>query len=72
MAHLIQPMYPGEMSVEDRIEPEVRAELVRKGHKLFVDGPWSKGSNAAIRIENSTGVVSAGADPRTRAYALAW
>jgi gamma-glutamyltranspeptidase/glutathione hydrolase len=65
-------MYPGEVSVESRIEPEVRAELVRKGHKVFVNGPWTMGSNAAILIENGGEVLSAGADPRVRAYALAW
>lgn len=62
-------MYPGEMSVEERIAEGVRAELLKKGHKLKVAGPWSLGANAAIAID---AVLSAGADPRCDAYALAW
>ena len=65
-------MYPGEMSVEERIPESVRAELLTKGHKLKVAGPWSLGANAAIVIDSATGVLSAGADPRCDAYALAW
>jgi gamma-glutamyltranspeptidase / glutathione hydrolase len=65
-------MYPGEMSVEDRIPEPVRAALIAKGHKLRVAGPWTYGANAAIVLDRSTGVLSAGADPRCDAYALAW
>jgi gamma-glutamyltranspeptidase / glutathione hydrolase len=65
-------MYPGEMSVESRISEDVRAELVRRGHKLFVNGPWSIGFNAAILIDPASGSLSAGADPRAPAQALAW
>jgi gamma-glutamyltranspeptidase / glutathione hydrolase len=65
-------MYPGEMSVESRVPESVRAELVRRGHKLFVNGPWTMGSNAAILIDPATGSLSAGADPRVSAQALAW
>jgi len=65
-------MYPGEMSVESRVPETVRAELVRRGHKVFVSGPWSMGSNAAILIDPATGSLSAGADPRVAAQALAW
>jgi gamma-glutamyltranspeptidase/glutathione hydrolase len=65
-------MYPGEMSVENRVPEAVRAELVRRGHKVFVSGSWSIGSNAAILIDRETGSLSAGADPRVSAQALAW
>jgi gamma-glutamyltranspeptidase/glutathione hydrolase len=65
-------MYPGELTVESRIAPEVRAELVRRGHKVFVNEPWTMGSNAAIVLDGDNGVLSAGADPRVNAYALAW
>lgn len=65
-------MYPGRMSVEDRIPADVRAELLKKGHKLEVAGPWTSGSNGAIVIDPAAGVVNAGADPRVEAYALAW
>jgi len=65
-------MYPGDLSVESRIPENVRQALVAKGHKLRVTGPWVIGSNAAIMIDQKTGVLSAGADPRVEAYAWAW
>jgi gamma-glutamyltranspeptidase / glutathione hydrolase len=64
-------MYPGDMSVESRIPEAIRKELIAKGHKLNVSNPWSLGSNAAIVVDLMTGVLSAGADPRTEAYAWA-
>jgi len=65
-------MYPGDMSVEARIPEETRQALIAKGHKLRVAPPWSLGSNGGIIIDSSTGVLSAGADPRVDAYAWAW
>ncbi len=65
-------MYPGQMSVEDRIPQAVRSALIKKGHKLSVVGPWSLGSNAGITIHWDNGTLSAGADPRVDAYALSW
>jgi gamma-glutamyltranspeptidase/glutathione hydrolase len=65
-------MYPGDLQVEDRVPAAVRAELVSRGHKLSVSGGFSIGSNAAIVSDASKGIVSAGADPRNGALALAW
>ena len=65
-------MYPGDLSLEGRIPDSVRAELARRGHKVTMRGPWSMNDSAAIYIEWNTGTVSAGADPRTTAMALAW
>jgi gamma-glutamyltranspeptidase / glutathione hydrolase len=65
-------MYPGDLEVEGRVSPGVRAELLRRGHKLFVTGPYSIGSNAAIVSDAGKGIVAAGADPRNTATALAW
>lgn len=65
-------MYPGDLRVEERVSEWVRKVLQRKGHRLKVLGPWSLGSNAGIVIDPQTGVLSAGADPRVDAYALAW
>ncbi|HVN81741.1 MAG TPA: gamma-glutamyltransferase [Terriglobia bacterium] len=65
-------MYPGELSVEDRISQSVRADLVRRGHRLIVNGPWTMGSSAAIMVDPVSGTLSAGADPRVSAQALAW
>lgn len=65
-------MYPNDLGIEDRIPQDVRKKLGRKGHKVRAVGPWSTGSNGAIVIDQATGVISAGADPRVDAYALAW
>ena len=65
-------MYPGEMSVEDRIPERVREARRKNGHKLKVASGWSLGSTAAIAVHPETGVLSAGADPRVDAYAIAW
>ena len=65
-------MHPGDLQVEERIPEEVRAELIRRGHKLTVSGPYSIGSNAAIVTDRAKGYVAAAADPRVSALALAW
>src|SRR5882672_7886830 len=65
-------MYPGEMSVEQRVPVAVREGLIKRGHKLRVAGPWTMGSLAAIVVDPKTGVLSAGTDPRVDAYAIAW
>jgi gamma-glutamyltranspeptidase/glutathione hydrolase len=65
-------MYPGEMSVEQRVPEVVRKALIDRGHKLRVSGPWTMGSLAAIVVDPKTGVLSAGTDPRVDAYAIAW
>ena len=65
-------MYPGDMSVEARIPEATRQALIARGHKLRVAPAWVLGSNAGIVLDVSTGVLSAGADPRVDAYAWAW
>jgi gamma-glutamyltranspeptidase/glutathione hydrolase len=65
-------MYPGDLWLEGRIPDAVRAELERRGHKVAMRGPWSMNNSAGILVEAGTGTVSAGADPRCAALALAW
>lgn len=65
-------MYPADLSLEGRISDAVRDELARRGHKVTMKGPWSMNDSAAIMVEAATGTISAGADPRTTALALAW
>jgi gamma-glutamyltranspeptidase/glutathione hydrolase len=65
-------MYPGDLQVESRVDEAVRTDLVRRGHKLYVVGPYSIGSNAAIVSDAAKGIVTAGADPRNGALAVAW
>lgn len=65
-------MNPGAATVENRIGESTRAELLRRGHRLTVAGPWSLNSSGGIHIDWNLGVISAGADPRVFATALAW
>jgi gamma-glutamyltranspeptidase / glutathione hydrolase len=65
-------MYPGDLTLENRIPDTVRAKLAERGHKVAMRGPWSMNDSAAITVEVDTGTVSAAADPRTTATALAW
>jgi gamma-glutamyltranspeptidase/glutathione hydrolase len=65
-------MYPGDLSLENRIPDSVRAALADRGHKVAMRAPWSMNDSAAITVEADTGTVSAAADPRTTATALAW
>ena len=54
----------------ERIPPEVRDELIARGHKLSVDGPWSHGQVTAVAREPN-GVLSGAASPRGRvAYVM--
>jgi gamma-glutamyltranspeptidase / glutathione hydrolase len=64
-------MYPGDLSVEERIPAAVQKALTAKGHKVTVSGPWSLGANAAIVVDVERGVLGAGADVRNDAYAWA-
>ncbi len=65
-------MYPGDLSVEARVPAPVQKDLLARGHKLRVTGAWSDGSLAGIVVDLKTGVLNAGTDPRTEAYAFAW
>ena len=65
-------MYPGDLSLEGRIPDSVRAELVRRGHKVSMRGPWSMNASAAVMVDWETGTLGAAADPRTAALGLAW
>jgi gamma-glutamyltranspeptidase/glutathione hydrolase len=65
-------MYPGDLLLEGRISNAVRDELIRRGHKVSMRGPWSLNASAAIMVDAATGTLAAGADPRVAALALAW
>jgi gamma-glutamyltranspeptidase / glutathione hydrolase len=65
--------FPGRLAVEARIDPAVRTELAGLGHKV-VDWPdWTHlaGCVELVRTDPSSGLISAGADPRRPAYAIA-
>ena len=65
-------MYPGDLSFESRIPATVKGELEKRGHTVEIKAPWSMNSSAGIMVDVQRGTVSAGADPRTSATALAW
>jgi gamma-glutamyltranspeptidase/glutathione hydrolase len=71
MSYWPHQMFNGEVTVENRVPEVVRESLKEKGHKLKVNGAWSLGMNAAIVVDPVSGVLSAGADPRVDAYAIA-
>ncbi|SFF23962.1 gamma-glutamyltransferase 2. Threonine peptidase. MEROPS family T03 [Actinacidiphila alni] len=57
-------MAPGSLTVEGRTEPDVVAELRRRGHRVTVADPWSEGRLCAVARDPRTGVLSAAANPR--------
>ena len=65
--------FPGRLAVEARIDAATRAELSRRGHgvKEWPDWTWLAGSVEAVRADAASGLVTAGADPRRPAYAIA-
>jgi len=68
-----RPAYPGRMVAEDRIAPDVLAELERRGHEIQkVDG-WNNGKVTAVQYDGARGVISGAASPRRNlGYALGW
>jgi len=82
-AHYISTFYPhnihpGVLRVEDRIEPEVRADLAGRGHKVEVRPPWCEGHVLGIRFDPQRKLLAGGADPRGQlavvmaAQAIGW
>ena len=60
---------PGVVCAEDRIAPEVIAELRRRGHEIDLRGPWSLGRLSAVARD--TDFLRAAANPRgAQGYAV--
>ncbi len=55
---------PGEVVVEERVGPEVVAELRRRGHRVVVSDGWSLGRLSAVGRDPATGLLTAAANPR--------
>jgi len=68
----VRVMSGREVVIEDRVEPGVRAELIRRGHELTLLGDWSitVGGGQGLAVHPQTGALMAGADPRRDGYAL--
>ena len=62
------------VAIEDRVAPTVRSELDALGHRLSVVEGWTAtfGGAQMIFVQPGTGTLTAAADPRREAYALAY
>ena len=61
------------VSIESRVSPETLAALRAMGHKLRVEPGWgSMGHMQTIRIDQKTGAMTAGGDPRRTGYAMGY
>ena len=63
---------PGGLIAEERIAPDVLAELRRRGHDVNVQGPWTLGRLSAVaRDSGDPGFLRAAANPRgAQGYAV--
>jgi gamma-glutamyltranspeptidase/glutathione hydrolase len=65
--------HPVRVVAEDRIPPEVIAELERRGHEVVVADGWANGKCMSIRYDGERGVIMGGVSPRGQiGYALGW
>lgn len=64
--------HPGLLHLEGRISREVGQNLSTRGHKVEYIDDWSPstGAMSCILVDQQTGSLSAGADPRRDAYAI--
>lgn len=62
------------LAIENRIPVSVRNELRKEGFELSVSDGWTAlfGGFQLILIDNDTGVLRTGADPRREAHAIAY
>jgi len=68
------PYNPNLLKVEERMGREAFEGLAAKGHDVVAWPDWhpAAGSVCGIWIDRENGTLTAGADPRRVAYALAW
>lgn len=57
-------MARGSVTVESSTDPDVVADLRRRGHEVTVCESWSEGRLCAVARDPGTGVLSAASDPR--------
>ena len=64
--------HPGLIHLEGRISREVGQNLSSRGHRVEYVDDWSPstGAMSCIVVDQDTGALSAGADPRRDAYAI--
>jgi gamma-glutamyltranspeptidase/glutathione hydrolase len=65
--------YPARLEAEDRIAPDVIAELERRGHEVIVTAGWVMGKCMGIRYDVERGVIMGAASAKgSIGYALGW
>jgi len=66
--------HPGLLKLEGRIDDATGAALERLGHHVdwWQDWQWQAGAMCLIEADGTSGVLSAGADPRRPCYAAGW
>lgn len=67
---------PGEVTVEARVDAQVRGALKDRGHIVLDSRDWESGGGVsfmcAITVDPESGTRAGGADPRTTSYAIGW
>ena len=66
--------YPGRLYLEGRIPAATGDVLKQLGHKVhwWDDYTWLAGAPCTIVVDQKTGILHGGADPRRPAYVLGW
>jgi len=66
--------YPGRLYLEGRIPAAAGDVLKQLGHKVhwWDDYTWLAGAPCTIVVDQKTGILHGGADPRRPAYVLGW
>ncbi len=65
--------YPGRVVAEGRVDPNVLAELERRGHEVDVTADWANGKPMAVQFGGEGGVIAGAVSAKgTIGHALAW
>ncbi|MDP6717452.1 MAG: gamma-glutamyltransferase, partial [Pirellulaceae bacterium] len=65
--------FPGQATVEGRIDRQTISELEQRGHQIVVNDDWAHGRVQAIGINHCTGFIHGAVSPRgSMASAMAW
>lgn len=65
-------MNPGDLLLDERISPQVMAELMKRGHRIGTRARFSSGAAPVLIRITQGGVFEAGADPWAFRSARAW
>jgi len=66
--------YPARLTLEARVPAATAKALSALGHDVqpWPEFSWNAGAVCAVARDNSSGVLTAGADPRRSSYAVGW